>query len=270
MGLESKKTLPYNTRPGGRLWDGMKLHILSDLHLEFPKAKHHIPHVNADILVLAGDIHVGTKAISWLTALKINDRYDKVIYIPGNHEYYHQTVSQVDQGLLDRTLERSSNIYCANPGILYYDDVKISYCTLWTDFEGGSIQSMQACRRGMSDFHVINNGKFDPKDAAKIFSHHKTFLEESITHGKEYRKQVVITHHLPSHRSVNPFFAGSSINGGFVSDVEDLMEDVDLWVHGHTHSSFDYNVGDCRVVCNPRGYPHSPNYDFNPNLVIEI
>ena len=27
-----------------------------------------------------------------------------------------------------------------------------------------------------------------------------------------------------------------------------------LWVHGHTHNSFDYQVGNCRVVCNPRVY----------------
>ena len=28
----------------------------------------------------------------------------------------------------------------------------------------------------------------------------------------------------------------------------------DLWIHGHTHTSFDYRVGRCRVLCNPRGY----------------
>ena len=27
-----------------------------------------------------------------------------------------------------------------------------------------------------------------------------------------------------------------------------------LWVHGHTHTSHDYRVGRCRIVCNPRGY----------------
>ena len=26
-----------------------------------------------------------------------------------------------------------------------------------------------------------------------------------------------------------------------------------LWVDGHTHDSFDYQVDNCRVVCNPRG-----------------
>jgi Icc-related predicted phosphoesterase len=28
-----------------------------------------------------------------------------------------------------------------------------------------------------------------------------------------------------------------------------------LWLHGHTHGSCDYKLGDTRVVCNPMGYP---------------
>lgn len=47
-----------------------------------------------------------------------------------------------------------------------------------------------------------------------------------------------------------------------------------LWVHGHMHDSFDYQVDGCRVVCNPRRYMNwhgeFENKDFNPGLVIEI
>ena len=28
-----------------------------------------------------------------------------------------------------------------------------------------------------------------------------------------------------------------------------------VWIHGHTHTSFDYRIQGTRVVCNPRGYP---------------
>jgi hypothetical protein len=97
---------------------------------------------------------------------------------------------------------------------------------------------------------------------------------------------VVITHHLPSQRSIAPRYAGSLSNAGFVSELDSLMgaERVQLWIHGHTHSSFDYTVAGTRVVCNPRGYarglgsdPEHPrptlsfeNPDFQPALVIEI
>lgn len=47
-----------------------------------------------------------------------------------------------------------------------------------------------------------------------------------------------------------------------------------LWVHGHTHSSFDYMAGETRVVCNPFGYaancPGEPNREFDGTLTVEV
>jgi hypothetical protein len=65
---------------------------------------------------------------------------------------------------------------------------------------------------------------------------------------------VVITHHGPHPASIHARFAGSAINGAFVSDLAELVAQADLWLHGHVHDSFDYRVGRCRVVANPRGY----------------
>ena len=48
---------------------------------------------------------------------------------------------------------------------------------------------------------------------------------------------------------------------------------VQLWVHGHTHDSFDYEVAGTRVLCNPRGYcreGRQENARFDPSLVIEV
>ena len=61
----------------------MRLHILSDLHLEFGKVK--IPETDADVIVLAGYIHVGSKGISWARK-QFPDK--PVIYVLGNHEFY--------------------------------------------------------------------------------------------------------------------------------------------------------------------------------------
>jgi hypothetical protein len=46
---------------------------------------------------------------------------------------------------------------------------------------------------------------------------------------------------------------------------------IKYFSHGHTHSSFRYKIGECRVVCNPRGYfPMEINPNFDPNFEIEI
>jgi hypothetical protein len=63
------------------------------------------------------------------------------------------------------------------------------------------------------------------------------------------------------------------VNLCFVSDAESLLAGVDLWVHGHTHDSFDYRVGTTRVLCNPRGYARDgmvENPRFDPGLGVEI
>ena len=46
-----------------------------------------------------------------------------------------------------------------------------------------------------------------------------------------------------------------------------------LWIHGHTHDSFDYRLNETRVVCNPRGYATegvNENPWFDLNLVVDI
>ena len=64
------------------------------------------------------------------------------------------------------------------------------------------------------------------------------------------------------------------ITAGFASNFDPLVAQADIWIHGHTHTSMDYMVEDCRVLCNPCGYrvqggkPENPA--FNPSFIIEI
>jgi hypothetical protein len=84
---------------------------------------------------------------------------------------------------------------------------------------------------------------------------------------------VVITHHAPTPRSVHPRFADSPVSAAFVSDCTALMGRAALWIHGHTHDSFDYVVDGTRVICNPRGYcPKGvkENPDFDPEFCLDI
>jgi hypothetical protein len=71
-------------------------------------------------------------------------------------------------------------------------------------------------------------------------------------------KFVVVGHHSPSKLSTKPQYERDVIvNGAYSSDLSELMLDhpqICMWTHGHTHHEFDYRIGTCRVVCNPRGY----------------
>jgi len=83
----------------------------------------------------------------------------------------------------------------------------------------------------------------------------------------------VISHHLPSYRSIDPMFTGHSLNPAYASDMDDFIKDSDinLWIHGHTHTSMDYDINGTRIVCNPRGYaPYDLNPHFNSSMVVEV
>jgi murein L,D-transpeptidase YafK len=83
----------------------------------------------------------------------------------------------------------------------------------------------------------------------------------------------VVTHYLPSRRSIDPAFAGSPFNPAFASRLDELVAQsgATLWVHGHTHRSADYFLGTTRVVCNPRGYHgRDVNPDFKEDLIVEV
>jgi hypothetical protein len=86
---------------------------------------------------------------------------------------------------------------------------------------------------------------------------------------------VVVTHHAPSERSIEPRFEGSPLNACFASHLDHLL-DAGLactWIHGHVHHSVDYVANGTRVVCNPRGYARdggNENPRFEIDFVVDV
>lgn len=68
----------------------MKLHILNDLHTKFEDFDP--PVTDTDAVVLAGDIGIGMAGLSWAKT-RFSDK--TVIYVPGNHEFYHHDIALV-------------------------------------------------------------------------------------------------------------------------------------------------------------------------------
>ena len=114
--------------------------------------------------------------------------------------------------------------------------------------------------------------RFLPSHATKLHGASRAFIEREV--GKSGLPTVVVTHHAPSERSVNSRYASgpySALDRAYYSDLDDLVaiSNAALWIHGHVHTNFDYEIGNTRVLCNPRGYP-GENPDWNPAMVIEV
>jgi DNA repair exonuclease SbcCD nuclease subunit len=87
---------------------------------------------------------------------------------------------------------------------------------------------------------------------------------------------VVVTHHSPSKQSTHPKYAHDVImNGAYSSNLEEFIlanPEIKYWTHGHTHEPFRYKVGECEIICNPRGYKYYENRaeEFDPTIGFEI
>jgi Icc-related predicted phosphoesterase len=247
----------------------MKLHILNDLHIEFEDFTP--PETVADVVILAGDIGVGLEGLRWA-----EDRFPDrpVIYVPGNHEFYHHDIALIDE----LKAQAPEYIHVLNDDQVVIDGVRFLGSILWTDFalfgEGERFFAMQAARKRMTDFSLISNQgqRFTPEDAARLNTASRGWLAAMLAEPFDGRT-VVVTHHAPSSQSVHPRYARDLLTPAFASNLENLMEGerASLWVHGHMHESFDYEVYGTRVICNPRGYaPNALNPEFRPDYVIEI
>lgn len=235
----------------------MKIQLLSDLHNEFyrPDTPPPIDDTDADVVVLAGDIDVGMAGITW--AAKEAQRLGKpLIYVAGNHEFYHHDIALLDE--MRTYAETCDGVHFLENDELIIDDVRFLGCTLWTDYRaaGDPVISMMEVQQALSDHHVIRNGEqlFSPENALLLHQASRQWLEESLT--ADYAgKSVVVSHHAPSLLCQHPRFPLNAFGTAFISDLEGLIEMADLWCFGHTHSNLDAMEGGCRIISNQRGYP---------------
>jgi predicted phosphodiesterase len=263
-----------------RLW------IWSDPHLEQNDTLTAHPAPAHDVCVIAGDFSYLEQAVETLSAEPGHWIGNKAatVYVPGNHEFYRTKRGSMESA--ERAAAQAagaSRLFLLNPGEVELNGIRFLGCTLWTDYNlyGNVMKAMTAAANGMTDHRLIRTEdgappgsaiRFMPEHALKRHKCELAWLESKLADPFD-GPTVVVTHMSPSGKSVPDRFEGDPLTPSFSSNLEWLIEKYQpaLWVHGHTHDSFDYWIGNkTRVVCNPAGYPHEPNPDFVRDLVIEI
>jgi predicted phosphodiesterase len=268
----------------------MKLYVTSDLHLEFADLR--IPNRDGiDMLILSGDIMVaqdldrpderGDRVQDFLR--HVSAEYPEVIMVMGNHEHYHGDFART-KDLIQQSLDRLElrNVHLLERESLDIGGYLFLGGTLWTDCNRQDPLTMMHVKERMSDHRHIKNSavsfyRFLPEHA--VSEHHAMvkFVTDTIDQrraaGDESRRVVVVGHHAPSRASTHPRYRGDYyLNGAYSSNLDDFILDrpeIVLWTHGHTHEDFDYQIGNTRIVCTPRGYHgYEPRTDtWQPKLV---
>jgi Icc-related predicted phosphoesterase len=253
----------------------MKIQLLSDVHLSVRALSPQ--RSGADVVVVAGDVARPAPAIDWLKQFDV-----PTVFVAGNHEFYGGDLSGTLAQL--RELARGTSVRVLERNEWRHGGVRFLGCTLWSDHrlyasdqerELGLAQSAEFIR----DFSRIGVApgfaqKFSPAISQLLFDSAVDWLDGKFAETHD-GPTVVVTHFAPSRQSIHPRFAGSPINACFVSDLEAriLRWQPQLWLHGHTHDSFDYRIGGTRVVANPRGYAPEgvvENTHFDAAFVIEL
>ena len=244
----------------------MKIQLISDVHCEFHDDRgrrfaSQLPLDGTDVLVIAGDF--GTAETLHDPLKQLCSRVAHVVYVAGNHEYYHSNRGVVNRAL-QKISKRCDNFHWLDNSSVEIGGQRFIGATMWFPNDPLNV----AYESQSTDFRAIQGFKnwvYKENDKTQMY------LTTQIQEG-----DVAVTHHLPCWKSIAEKFRGSELNRFYVCDMSNVILDKKpaLWLHGHTHESCDYLVGDTRIICNPYGYANEApglfNYNFDANKVVEI
>lgn len=260
------------------------VYLASDLHLpngpfEWPQAA-----LDADIVLVAGDL--GTGDAFYFDFLK--QLAKPVVFVPGNHDFW---TNDPNRTVADILADMRAAVAGSQVQILYneYCDilgVRIIGSTLWANFGGQNDCLMEVARRTMRDFRYINahprqenpeapSEGFSPEIALQWHNEALAFIKTTLAESP--LPAIVLTHMAPSYQSLTGVVRPELLNptswasrgadrheltrvAYYASALESLIKQYRplLWAHGHVHRRADYPIGNTRVLANPRGYYEGP------------
>ena len=271
---------------------GVKIQLLSDLHLETHPHWRPMPLDGADVLVLAGDIGSYQRGSLVAGADFGLERFSPaggwptpVLFVPGNHEYDGSDFDTIHARLRD-TCERLGLIWLERAAHTI-GDVRFVGTTLWSDFDAlatredprvGDLTRLLQMREKASRAANFYLRKTETTRAGlpmlapevrEIGLACTAWLRAALA--KPFAgTTVAVTHFAPSLDSADPRYGLTPGTAGFCNSLDELLSQAQFWLHGHLHCPSDYVKNGCRVVANPLGYLRkNEQKGFRPDLLID-
>jgi len=254
-----------------------------------------LPDEKETILILAGDLWIGTKFIqyagqSWIGL--VAPRFKQVLIVLGNHCYWPQGDLTILHGA-EKCNNMLKDIGLYNVKVLdmdTYADGEYLFvgCTLWTDMNQTEPLAMYSMPQFMAydgkiAYETGPNGawsRFTSEKWVQTHYKHRDYIKHVAAQNRD-KKLIVITHHLPLMHLGDPEYQGNMSNAYYMSDLSNLIldnENIIMWFYGHTHHASDtifppYAESDgCRMINNCVGYAsqHFEQLGLVKHEVIEI
>lgn len=245
----------------------MNIQVMSDLHLNNHKdgGKKFIQSLDptdVDVLIIAGDLselgfHGFDQIVESLVA-----KYPCILYVMGNHEWW-DVAPDVAREVVQSTRDKYPTFHILDNETITIGGQRFVGTTMWwadTYIARLTAKSWVDIRRSPISIGWV----WDAIKAAQ------EFLDATVK-----PDDIVITHHLPLHRSIDPRFYGrdgqDNDNCFYLNDQSRIFQrgGPKLWIHGHTHRYQDYMAGSTRVVCNPLGNS-AEHTEYVDKLIIQV
>ena len=252
----------------------MKIQYCSDLHLEFPHNREYVKNnpiiPSGEILLLAGDILPFALLDEPSDFFDIiSDSFEKVFWIPGNHEYYGSDINDRSTSFCEKI---RSNVFLVNNHEEKINDVNFIFSTLWSKI---SEQNRFLIENTLYDFKSIsdNNGKLQVPKFNDLHQLCYNFIQQTLLKNRSERN-IVISHHVPTFMNYPDQFVRSPINQGFATELFDLINDssIDYWIYGHHHTNTpDFKINKTNLITNQLGYVNfKKNKTYKSDSIFEI
>jgi len=244
------------------------LRILSDIHFEKQNIFEisPLPSDSNTILILIGDIGNFIKISTYIPFLKkCSEQFKKIIYIPGNNEYYGLDINNgLDYGKNQIKENNLSNVYLLDNESLLIDDITFICSTLWTNFNNkNSISIVSAF--DLNDYKnniTIDKKCLKPINVVDLYNKSINYIEKELS---KPGKKILLTHYGISHLAIHKKFKDSIYNDAYVNNLDHMIikYQPEYCFHGHLHYSVNYMIKKTNIVCNP----FYQNDQFDPYLM---
>lgn len=246
----------------------MNIKLVSDLHLDGNNGSpetlaESLASPLVDILVIAGDMTESDNP-AYLDKCfnEFCKRFPQVIFVAGNHEYWHKNPETVIPNL------RKFEEFYPNLKILDNEFFEINGKRFYGGTSWYSLDDFgkRVLFYNFADSWCINGGFGKVRDF--INKTHSQFREGLHSLKKD---DIVITHHAPNHRSIPEKYARNPFNDFYVNKWENWVweKEPGLWMHGHIHQRKSYMFNKTWVQANPRGWFFEKTR-FEPDLLITV
>jgi len=257
----------------------MKIQIASDFHLELHSKTKIEVHPDAEVLVLAGDIHKKPASLRKVFRRILKQKHIPIVYVLGNHEYYGRYFPDA----LDeyrKVVAEFPAVYLLEKDMQTISRVQFLGTTLWSDISN-PLDAL-AVQTAITDFKIDSKerapvikvrGDYGPMTPFVWTREHmrcREWLEEALATRNKRRPTVVVTHCAPLKQLHPPKFLKTLTRAAFESDLSRIIDryEPELWVYGHDHGPrVDVTYFETRFVCNQHGYYFQRNKTYSPWIV---